>query len=568
VYALIGGQVMVPLPPNSGRLGLVSSESLGIDALHAMRTERRKHRVADLDWFEALYRVYISAFLGGGAILFLSGLSGDKPLLGSDLQNVISNTPHAVGLVASIIVFLGLRSGANGGPIAVEEPEVRHVLLAPIPHSAVLRHPAIQRLRTFAFMGAIAGATANQLLSRRVTASGTSLVVWALWGAIAGALMAMLFVIAALLIHGLGISRWFTTAIGTALVGWQVAVTFGDTNTSGPFDFIGSISRWWLDGVQLQDVIGIVVVLAFAAIAVYLAGNLSLEALSRRSALVSQMKFAVTLQDIRTVVLLRRQLSQEHMRVKPWVKVPRVLRRDIIVGRGLRSMMHFPLRRIVRMKLLTMTAAAALVMAFRGTSPAIVVAGLLLFIVGLDAVEPLSQEVDQPDRTDSLPIERGLLMTKHLIVPAIAMTPFLLAGVFIAFVLEPRTSTIAYGFLIGIPAVLAGVAGASINAVKGAPDPVGGANEGLALPPEMSGMGTVLRAAFPPAISIIGCLPVIALHHSVESGGPVLGNTIRGSVGILLVLGLVAGWVRQRDAIHIWFRNAQTSAKTSKTEGN
>jgi hypothetical protein len=375
---------MVSMPLNSGRLGLVSSQALGIDALHAMRTERRKHRVADMDWFEALYRVYISAFLGGGAILFLSGLSGDKPLLGPDLQNVIANTPHAVGLVASIVVFLGLRSGANGGPIAVEEPEVRHVLLAPISHSAVLRHPAIQRLRTFAFMGAIAGATANQLLSRRVEASGTSLVVWALWGAIAGALMAMLFVIAALLVHGLGIPRWTTTAIGTAIVGWQGAVTFGDTNTAGPFDFIGSISRWWLNGVQPQDVVGIVVVLAFAALAVYLAGNLSLEALSRRSALVSQMKFAVTLQDLRTVVLLRRQLSQEHMRVKPWVKVPRIFRRDIIVGRGLRSLMHFPLRRVVRMKLLTMTAAAALVMAFRGTSPAIVVAGLLLFIVGLD----------------------------------------------------------------------------------------------------------------------------------------------------------------------------------------
>jgi hypothetical protein len=247
--------------------------------------------------------------------------------------------------------------------------------------------------------------------------------------------------------------------------------------------------------------------------------------------------------------------------------VPRAFRRDIIVGRGLRSLMHFPLRRIVRMTLLAITAAAALVMAFRGTSPAIVVAGLLLFIVGLDAVEPLSQEVDQPDRTDSLPIERGLLMTKHLIVPAIAMTPFLLVGVLTAFTLEPQVSTVAYGFLLGIPAVLAGVAGASINAVKGAPDPVGGANEGLALPPEMSGMGNVIRSTFPPAISIVGCLPVIALQHSVENGNLIFANTLRASLAVLLVLGLVAGWVRQRDAILIWFRNAQKTAQTSKAEG-
>ena len=545
----------------------MTSPTLGIDALRAMRTERRKNRVADMDWFEALYRVYISAFMGGGAILFLSGLSGDKQLTGPQLQSLITHTPHAVGLVAAIVVFLGLRSGANGGPIAVEEPEVRHVLLAPIPHSAVLRHPAIQRLRTFAFGGAIAGGVANQLVSRRVDSSAAPLVQWALWGAIAGAVMGSLFVITALIIHGLGISRWLTTALGVALLGWQTAVTFGNTSTAGPFDFVGSISRWWLYGIEVQDVVGIVVVLALAGLAVWLAGNLSLEALSRRSALVSQMKFAVTLQDIRTVSLLRRQLSQEHMRVTPWIKVPRLLRRDVIVGRGFRSMMHFPLRRLSRVMLLAITAAAALVIAFRGTTPAIVVAGLLLFVAGLDVVEPLSQEVDQPDRTDALPIERGLLMTKHLIVPAIAMFPFLLAGVVTAVVLEPGASTIGYAFLIGIPAALAGVAGASINAVKGAPDPVGNANAGLALPPEMSGMGNVIRGIFPPAIAIMGCLPVVALQHSVDTGVNVFGNTLRASLGVCIVLGLVGGWVRQRDNISAWFRTMQQQSKTSTSTG-
>lgn len=546
----------------------VTSTALGIQALRAMRTERRKNRVADMDWFEALYRVYISAFLGGGAILFLSSLISDQPLSGPDQNNVVTHTPHAIGLVTAIVVFMGMRSGANGGPIAVEEPEVRHVLLSPIPHSAVLRHPAIQRLRTFAFMGSITGATANQLLSRRVPDSGASLVAWALWGAIAGAVIGSLFVIAALIIHGLRLPRFLTTAIGTALLGWQTAVTFGDTDIAGPFDFVGSISRWWLNGPQLQDIAGIAVVALLGAVAVFLAGQLSLEALSRRSALVSQLKFAVTLQDIRTVVLLRRQLSQEHMRVKPWVKVPRILRRDIVVSRGFRSIMHFPIRRIIRMKLLTMTATVALVVAWRGTTPAIIIAGLAMFVVGLDAVEPLSQEVDQPDRTDALPIERGLLMTKHLIVPAITMIPFLVSGVVLAYVLEPQTLTIAYAFIIGIPVVLAGVAGASINAVKGAPDPVGGANAGLALPPEMSGMGTLLRAIFPPSIAVLGCAPVVILQRTMDDGDA-FTLTLRTSIAILMILGLVAGWVRQRDAIGAYFRNlTQQATSSTKIEGN
>jgi hypothetical protein len=541
----------------------VNSPQLGLDALRDMRGQRRRHRVEAIEWFEALYRVYLAAFMGGGTILFLSSVAGDEQITGQALRNVMTNTPHAVGLVAALVVFIGLRSGANGGPIAVEEAEVRHVLLSPIEHGAVLRHPAIQRLRTFAFAGAIAGGTANQLLGRRITSAGTSLMLWAIYGALAGAVLASLFVVAALLIHALAIPRWVTTFIGVCVLAWQGAVTFTGSSISGPFDFIGSISRWWLYGIRLQDIVAIAVVLLVSASAVSLAGRLSLEALSRRSSLVSQLKFAVTLQDIRTVVLLRRQLSQEHMRVKPWIKVPSLLRRDIVVGRGFRSIAHFPLRRIIRMKLLTMSAAGALVLAYRGTTPAIVIAGLLLFVVGLDAVEPLSQEVDQPDRTDALPVERGLLMTKHLIVPALVTLPFLCAGVFVAVVLEPAVSTVGYAFLLGLPALLGGVAGASINAVKGAPDPVGGANEGLALPPEMSGIGTVVRAAWPPVVAIVSCVPVLALRASIENNSQVFGNTLRASLGVFIFLTLIAGWVRQRDAIHQWFRNAQQQSKSS-----
>ena len=47
----------------------------------------------------------------------------------------------------------------------------------------------------------------------------------------------------------------------------------------------------------------------------------ALEALARRSALVAQLRFAVTMQDLRTVVLLRRQLNQEQARRHPWLRL-------------------------------------------------------------------------------------------------------------------------------------------------------------------------------------------------------------------------------------------------------
>jgi hypothetical protein len=136
----------------------------------------------------------------------------------------------------------------------------------------------------------------------------------------------------------------------------------------------------------------------------------------------------------------------------------------------------------------------------------------------------------------------------------------------VAFVLEPHASTIGYAVLLGIPALLGGVAGAVINSVKGAPDPVGGANEGLALPPEMSGMGTVIRSAWPPVVSILACLPVLALRHGVETNIDTLGNTLRAAGGVVILVVLVSGWVRQRDAIHAYFRNLKPT--TSLTESN
>jgi hypothetical protein len=546
----------------------VTSATIGIDALRAMRSDRRKHRVEDMDWFEALYRVYLAAFLGLGAIFFLSGLVGDAAFTSADLVNIHTHSPHVVGLAAALAVFIGLRSGANGGPLAVEDAEVRHVLMAPISHAQVLRHPAIQRLRTFAFAGALTGGVANQLLGRRVP-NHQSLGLFALYGAIAGAIIGVLFVVSALLAHGLGLARWMSTAIATLLLGWQIAVTFGDTNIAGPFDVVGSVALGW-SRVKVFDAVGVLVILVLTAVSISLVGRFSLEALARRSALVSQMKFAVTLQDVRTVVLLRRQLSQEHMRVKPWVKVPRVLRRDVVVGRGFRSMMHFPLRRIIRMKLLVIATAGAMVLAWRGTTPMVVPAGLALFVLGLDVVEPLSQEVDQPDRTDALPVERGLIMTKHLIVPAIASLLFLPAGVITVLVLEPGASSVGYAVLLGIIALWGGVAGATINSVKGAPDPLSGANQGLALPPEVSGMGTVIRSGWPPVVSIIACLPVLALRYGVENQTDILGNTLRATGGVVILLVLVAGWVRQRDAILAYFRTLKppTSSPTSITESN
>lgn len=539
----------------------------GLSALREMRSTRRHRRVQETEWFEALYRVYLAAIVIGGSVLFISGVFEDTVATTNDVSDITAHGPNILGVVAAVAFFLGVRSGANGGPLAVEDAEVRHVLLAPVDIRSALRKPAVQRLRSAAFAGALAGAAAGQLAARRLPGS---LGEWAFYGALYGTAVGLLWVGAALLVHGLRIPRVVGTLAASALVLWQAGVTVADSTSSpapGPFDALGSLALWPLR-VEAVDLVALAVAAAMAIGGVFVVGSMSLEALSRRSSLVAQLRFAVTLQDIRTVMLLRRQLSQEQMRATPWFTLKRRGNLPPVARRGLQSFLKFPLRRYARMNLMVVLAALAQVAAYRGTTPAVVISGVCLFVFGLELVEPLSQEVDKPERTDSLPVDRGALMLRHLVVPAIMLAPFALVAIVTSVVFEHDASAIATAAVLAPFALASGMAGAVINAVKGAPDPLGDNTKNLFMPPEVAGMTTMTRAVWPVVVATLGSLPVIAVRETVENGGHPVAAAVRMCIGVALLLFLVTGWVRQRDAIRRWWRlsieqSQQQKRKTS-----
>jgi hypothetical protein len=81
--------------------------------------------------------------------------------------------------------------------------------------------------------------------------------------------------------------------------------------------------------------------------------------------------------------------------------------------------------------------------------------------------------------------------------------------------------------------------------------------------PEFAGMRTVLRTAWPPALAVIGTLPVlVARIVSERTKAP--ASPASGAIMVLVpVLGLcvlVAGWVRFREDIHAWWRELIKSA--------
>lgn len=536
---------------------------LGIDALREMRTSRRKNRLLEMEWFDALYRVYLAAFVGGGSVLFVSGFVKDTKLSDSGVVEFAMRAPQILGLVVALAFFLGLRAGVNGGPIAVEDADVRHVLLAPVSRKAALMHPVIQKLRTITFAGVLAGAAAGQLAARRLPGIPIH---WVFYGAIFGGLVGALFVSSALIAHGLGFPHWATTLVGGGLLAWQVWAAAGQDVRHGPANSIGRLAVWSV-GAHETDLIGVAVVLLIIAASLLMAGRLTIEALARRSNLVAQLKFAVTLQDIRTVVLLRRQLGQESMRATPWWKVSRVGRLGAVPRRGLHSYTRFPLRRIIRMVMLASGASVGLVYAYRGTAPAIVISGLLLFVLGLEIVEPMSQEVDQPERNESFPVPRGHIMRLHLIMPAVMLIPFAIIGAVIAGVMQHSTSGAPAAIaILAIPITFGGACGAVINTVKGMPDPLGQSAERLYMPPEVSGMTTMIRSVWPPVVSILACVPVLLVRNAEETGFNPIGAAVRGAIGCTLLIILVVGWVHQRDVIHKWWSDVMEGGRAAQAD--
>ncbi len=523
--------------------------STGVAAMYALRATRKRHRLGDIEWFDAAYKVYVVGLFGGIVLLWLSDLVGDVELSADQAQNVAEHAPAILGMVAVLAFIAGLRSGSQGGPLALEAADVTHVMLAPVPRRAALLRPTVQRLRSAAFAGVGVAACLAQLAGRRLP--GTP-IAWFAGGGLFGLNVALVWVGAALVAHAVRIPLLLTTVVGLVAVGWQASAIA--TGIPGPGNLAGSLGLWgWRQrGI---DVIPLVLTAALVTIGVLLVARTSLEALARRSSLVAQLRFAVTMQDLRTVILLRRQLSYEHTRSDPWVRLAFLGHGPAIWRRGWHSLLRLPAGRLIRMVALTLAAAGCQIAVIHGTAPALFGTLVCTFVLGLEVMEPLSQEVDQPDRTDSFPMERGELMVRHLAAPAVVLVVFTIIGAAAAVVFDALLtdgerigSAIPVAVLLGIAAVFAGASGAAISIVRDAPDPMSSTNQEVYLPPEMAGFTTVIRTLIPLVISAIGAAMALGVRSAIDNGtSDPLANAIRGCVAVGLLTVLTAAWVKYRD---------------------
>ena len=284
-----------------------------------MRAARRRRRIADFDPFEALYRAYLTAIILVVAVLVLSSITGDTKVTVAEVARIQAHGGAWVGLAAALAFAVGLRSGGRGGPLVVEAADVRHVLLAPVDRGIALRGPAVRQLRFILLIGAGTGAARRPAAPlRRLPGAPFG---WVACGAVVGAVTVAGAFGLAMIVSGLGLRRWIAGLLALAVLAWS-AVDIVLKATTSPASLLGQLALWPLE-VHAVDVVGVVIVLAAVPVGLVLVGATSLEASERRASLVGQIRFAATLQDLRTVIVLRRQLAQELPRQRPWVRLRR-----------------------------------------------------------------------------------------------------------------------------------------------------------------------------------------------------------------------------------------------------
>ncbi len=482
-------------------LEVTSAELASAEALRELRRARRRNRLAGVHWIDALYRVYLAALGAGLLALFASSRLPEDRLSVAEAMDVANVAPAVLGLVFAVALGIGLRSGGRGGPLVLEAPVVAHELAAPVRRRDVLRGPALKQLRFLAFVGTVVGAIIGEVSARRLPVNVAATMACC---AVTFALVAMLAAGAGMALSGRRVGWWQANAVAAVVLAWSGIDVVAGIKTS-PLTLLGELAFWPLE-LRPIALVGVGVALAVIALGLVGIGDISVEAAGRRAGLVSQLRFAVTLQDVRTVVLLRRQLSQERPRNKPWFRLKRGRSLPPTWRRDWQSILRFPAVRLVRMALLGLVAGLAMGAVWRGMIPMVVVAGLALYVAGYDAAEPMAQEVDHPTRWQSFPIEAGKLLLEHIPATLLAMV---LVGVVAgagALVLTPWEVVVQVGPVMLLPAAAGATFAAALGTAQGAPDTA----KMVGLGPDMMGFFLIARLVVPPLLAVLTLVPALA----------------------------------------------------------
>jgi hypothetical protein len=510
----------------------------------ALRKARRRHYLAEGDWVDSLYKAYVTVLVAALALFYLSIAAGGAKADGATITEVAARGAGGLGLLLAVLVALGLRSGSRGGPLAPEPADVVHLLLAPVPRGVVLRDAAYRQARGVVLFPTIAGAVAGSIAASSLRGARAE---WMLAGAAFGALGALAVWAAALVAAGARATPRVANLVGAVLVAWSVADVITRSTTS-PTGQVGRIALLPLTTSWLA-LLGVVLVVGTVVAGLALIGGASLEQLRRRAHLVSEIRFAATLQDMRSVIVMHRELAQDLPRSRPWWRARHG--RGSWVGpawaRDWRGIARWPLTRFTRGLVLAVAAGIAAGIAWNGSGAFVIVAGLAVFVMGIDAVEGLAQETDHPTLPAQYPLPWGDLVLAHLVAPAALLTLFGVATGLTAWLVVGGTAVLPVVAILVLPVAAAGTVGAAVTVVVGAPPPTLFLDLGF---PEFAMLFLILRQVIGPALVILGFLPLLSAMNATDQHQSVAGVAASGVIVPAFLVVAAGIWLRSRKAVH------------------
>jgi hypothetical protein len=250
------------------------------------------------------------------------------------------------------------------------------------------------------------------------------------------------------------------------------------------------------------------------------------------------MRFSASVQDVRTVILLRRQLASEKPRGRPWLalRAPRLWRRPIW-RRGWQSLLRWPAPRLVRVLLAGAAAGAVAVAGWSEATPLLALPGPILFVAALDLVEPLAQEADHPLRRDLLPIEPANLIYRHLLAPVAAMVLVALGGTLVAMALGAPGIAAEVGLAMAVPTAFVLLCCAALSATN---NPYA-----YLLVPQMG----LFQSGLPVGVAMIAVgLPLLIARQVADNGHSPFGAVLSIEIALTVGAGALAIWLGKRFA--------------------
>lgn len=505
-----------------------------------LRRARRRRRLQKVDVSEALYRGYLTALGVAVTVYFLSNLPKDRRLAATQIASVAHHGPAFVGMAVAVLVALAVRSGARGGPLVLEAPDIQHVLLSPVARGRALRQPAVQKIRSTVLGWAAVGAVAGLLASKRFPGLVAG---WVASCVAAGALAGAFMVGAGLAASGRRLGPRWGLLLAVSLVGWSL-LDAGYGLTTSPFTLVGRVALYPVAGGVWAWLVAVPIAGLLAA-GLAGVGGISLEAAMRRASLVGQLRFALTVRDLRTVVVLARLLAEERPRRRPLVRLrPGHGLRLAVWKRDWQGVLRWPVSRLVRVLVLGAVAGAALRGVWAGTTPLLAVAGVAVWLAAMDADVGLAGEVDRSDRGRSVPVDEGSLLLHHL-PAAIAVVAIAAAvgGILGAQVGGWSSKAVQFGLILAVPVAVGAVSGAAVSTVRSV---YGGSGGMFAFSPESTGLTVVIREALPPAIATAGVLSVWAARHLAKAPSREVGVALTWAWLPFIAAGAVVVWLSQR----------------------